>query len=100
MLGTAKKKKTYPGCLAHAVIGMFYSVVANQGQPQYTYQVQCFTASAKGEGGGGVNWVQPVSLIVVEDEQEHRGWQRLCGVHKRIGGIEDKAASVVLPDAP
>ena len=35
---TAKKKKTrkqekqYPGCLAHAVIGMLYSVDANQRQ--------------------------------------------------------------------
>ena len=24
-----KRKKRYPGCLAHAVSGMFYSVVAN-----------------------------------------------------------------------
>ena len=30
-----KNKKRYPGCLAHAVIGMFYSAVANQRQPQY-----------------------------------------------------------------
>ena len=30
-----EKKKRCPGCLAHAVIGMFYSVVANQRQPQY-----------------------------------------------------------------
>ena len=39
---TAKKKtkkKRCPGCLAHAVIGMFYSVVANQCQPLYTYNV-------------------------------------------------------------
>ena len=40
---TAKKKegktKRYSGCLAQAVIGMFYSVVANQRQPQYTYNV-------------------------------------------------------------
>ena len=37
---TAKKKKNrYPGCLAHAVIGMFSSVVANQRQPQHTYNV-------------------------------------------------------------
>ena len=35
---TAKNKtKRYPGFLAHAVNGMFYSVVANQRQPQYTY---------------------------------------------------------------
>ena len=27
---TAQQKKTHPGCLAHAVIGMFYGVVANQ----------------------------------------------------------------------
>ena len=32
-----KQKKTYPGCLAHAVISMIYSVVANQRQPQYTF---------------------------------------------------------------
>ena len=31
-----KNKKWYPGFLAHAVIGMFYSVVDNQRQPQYT----------------------------------------------------------------
>ena len=31
------EKKRYPGCLAHAVIGM--GVVANQRQPQYTYNV-------------------------------------------------------------
>ena len=34
-----KTKKRYPGCLAHAVTGMFYSVVANQRQPRYTYNV-------------------------------------------------------------
>ena len=34
-----KNKKRHPGCLAHAVTGMFYSVVANQCQPQYTYNV-------------------------------------------------------------
>ena len=33
------KKKRYPSCLAHAVIGMFYSVIAKQCQPQYTYNV-------------------------------------------------------------
>ena len=31
-----KTKKRYPGCLAHAVIGMFHIVVVNQCQPQYT----------------------------------------------------------------
>ena len=36
-MATAKKKKKFPGCLAHAVIGMFYSVVASQRQPQYTH---------------------------------------------------------------
>ena len=36
---TATKKKWYPGCLAHAVNGMFYSVVVNQRQPQCTYNV-------------------------------------------------------------
>ena len=36
---TAKRKKRYPACLAYAVIGMFYSVIANQRQPQYTYNV-------------------------------------------------------------
>ena len=35
---TAKKKQC-PGCLAHAVTGMFNSVVANQRQPQCTYNV-------------------------------------------------------------
>ena len=30
---TAKNKKRFPGCLAHAVIGMFYSVLANQRNP-------------------------------------------------------------------
>ena len=39
---TAQKKKRHPCYLAHAVIGMFYSVVANQRQPQWT-----------GSGGGG-----------------------------------------------
>ena len=33
------KTKRYPGCLAHAAIGMFYSVVTDQCQPQYTYNV-------------------------------------------------------------
>ena len=40
---TAKKlqlKKRYPGCLAHAVRGVFYSVVANRRQPnQYTVYI-------------------------------------------------------------
>ena len=40
---TAKNNKTqekqYPVCLAHAVIGMFYSVAANQRQTQYSYNV-------------------------------------------------------------
>ena len=34
-----QQKKRHAGCLSHAVIGMFYSVVANQRQPQYTYNV-------------------------------------------------------------
>ena len=34
--GDGNKKKRYPRCLAHAVIGMFYSVVANQRQPQFS----------------------------------------------------------------
>ena len=42
------KKKHYPGCLAHAVIGMFYSVVANQRQPQYTFNIL-----QRRERGGG-----------------------------------------------
>ena len=44
---TAKKKKKerYPGCLAHVVIGMLYSVVANQRQPQYTYDVYSVVAN-------------------------------------------------------
>ena len=56
---TTKKKKMYPGCLAHAVIGMFYSVVANQCQPQYAYFVQRCTGSVQTEAnynmymGGG-----------------------------------------------
>ena len=29
MVTAKKKKKRYPGCLAHAVVGMFYSIVAN-----------------------------------------------------------------------
>ena len=33
------KQKRYPGCLAHPVIGMVYSVVANLRQPQNTYNV-------------------------------------------------------------
>ena len=33
MVTEKKEKKGYPGCLAHAVIGMFYGVVANQRQP-------------------------------------------------------------------
>ena len=32
-----KRKKRYPGCLAHAVIVTFYGFFANQRQPQYTY---------------------------------------------------------------
>ena len=34
-----KTKKRYPGCLAHAVTGMFYSVFVNKRQPQYTHNV-------------------------------------------------------------
>ena len=34
-----KTKKRYPGCLANAMNGLFYGVVANQRQPQYTYNV-------------------------------------------------------------
>ena len=34
-----KHKKRYPGCLAQAVNGMFYSVISNLHQPQYTYNV-------------------------------------------------------------
>ena len=36
---TAKKtkQKRYPGCLAHALTGMFYSVVAHRGQLLYIY---------------------------------------------------------------
>ena len=33
------KKQRYSGCLAHAVIGMFCSVAANQRQPRYTCNV-------------------------------------------------------------
>ena len=34
------KKKRHPGCLAHAAIGIFFhSVVGNQRQRQYTYNV-------------------------------------------------------------
>ena len=56
-----RKERRYAGCLAHAVIGMFYSVVANQRQPQYIhimfYSVganrgQLISAYFKGEGGG------------------------------------------------
>ena len=46
-----KKKKRQPGFLAHAVIGMFCSVVANQRQPQYTYQVYL----KRGGTGGGAS---------------------------------------------
>ena len=59
------KKKKNPGGLAHAVIGMFYSMVANQRQPQY---IQCLTASMpseanyymcilRGRGGGVYSFV-------------------------------------------
>ena len=34
---TAKKSKRCPGCLALAVIGMFYSVGANRGQLFYVW---------------------------------------------------------------
>ena len=45
---TAKRKqknKRHPGCLliAHAVIGVFYSVFANQRQPQYTHNASVLT---------------------------------------------------------
>ena len=43
---TAKKKK-YPGCLAHAVIDMFYSVVADQRQPQWRGGGYSFVAGLK-----------------------------------------------------
>ena len=61
-----KKKKRYPACLVHAVIRMFYSVVTNQRQPQYTcyiLQRRCqprstiiriFLRGAGGGAGGGV----------------------------------------------
>ena len=39
MVTAKKQQKRYLGCLAHAVIGMLYSVVANQRQPQYTHNV-------------------------------------------------------------
>ena len=62
MVTAQKNNKRYPGCLSHAVIGMFYSVVANQSQPQYTLNVlqrQClprptiifFVLGWRGEGG-------------------------------------------------
>ena len=34
-----RRKKRHPGCLAHAVIGTIYSVVANQRRHQYTCNV-------------------------------------------------------------
>ena len=34
-----KKKRYHPGHLANAINGMFYNVVANQRQPQYTYDM-------------------------------------------------------------
>ena len=44
-----KQKKRYPGCLAHAVRGVFYSVVADRRQPNlYIYQVY-----GRGGVGGG-----------------------------------------------
>ena len=39
ILMTAEKKKRYPGCLAHAVIGKLNSVVANQRQPKYIHKI-------------------------------------------------------------
>ena len=53
----------YTGCLAHAVIGMFYSVVANRRQPQHKYNIIFYSVGAnRGQllytwyvlrGGGG-----------------------------------------------
>ena len=47
-MATAKKKKTkwYPGCLAHAVIGMCCNVVANQREPQYTFSLMFYSVGA------------------------------------------------------
>ena len=65
IMATAKRKKKktrYPACLVHAVIRMFYSVVANQRQPQYTCNILqrwCQPRSTiiriflRGAGGGG-----------------------------------------------
>ena len=47
MVTAEKTSKPYPGCLAHAMTGMFYSTVANQRQPQYTYSMMFYS---------GVNW--------------------------------------------
>ena len=50
---TAKKKKRYPGFLAHAVFGIFYSVIANQRQPL-------------GGGGGGTQFVHGRSRMTID----------------------------------
>ena len=41
---TAEKKKRYPGYLAHAVTSMFYSVAANQRQPNV--RLMCYSVGA------------------------------------------------------
>ena len=51
-MATAKKQKRYPGCLGHAVIGVFYSVVANRHQPNV--YIMLVYGEHVGEKGGPI----------------------------------------------
>ena len=65
---TAKKKKRYSGCLAHAVIDMSYSVVANQCQPRYRYnasvptEANYYMYTLKMRRSGGKSWEELVAV--------------------------------------
>ena len=67
-----QKKERYPGCLAHAVIDMFYSAVANQRHPIH---ILCFTASVPIEvnyfmyiltGGGCTRFTHSRSRMTID----------------------------------
>ena len=51
-----RKKKRYPGCLAHVVSGMFHSVIANRRQPNSNLSA-IVGGVGGGAGGGGYSFV-------------------------------------------
>ena len=51
----AKDKKRYPGCLAHAVIDVVCSIVANRRQPNLVTLIYCIGTREGRVRGGGAN---------------------------------------------